>query len=169
MLKGSKEREPKNNYLTLVALKNDKLGHEIKQRGKSYHLSKSFRDVLKSYNPSGECIYFRTEFDNIYRMDFYYGIVRLINAEECRIRGDINPIELSSEILSQQKLTIGKRFAYGDQGRITSPIVEIVVNTGKAFDPVQLREMTNGRSNAIIHDFEGRLPSKPTKPRPFPK
>jgi hypothetical protein len=165
MTNGIKEWEPGKQPKTLVALKYNKLGHEINQRGKSFPLSKIFSEVAKSYQPAGDCVYFRTELDNIYRLDFYYGVGRMINANESRIRRRINPIELSPEILKQQKLTIGKRFAYGNEGRRTTRIVEIVTATNTIYKPDDLRIMTNGRSSAIVDDFEGRLP----KPSPFPK
>lgn len=153
---------------TKVALKGNKLGYQIKGRGQYFPLSTIFGEETGGERERATDVYFRTEF-NIYHLYPEDGKARLINANASTAIRDINQTDLSPEILEKQILTVGESFAYNAHDReiTTTMILEIVATTNTTYNPDKLREITYGRSSAIVDDFEGRLPT--TKPTPFPK
>ena len=140
-----------------VALKHNRLGCEIGGIGKSFALGNVF-DEGSNILGSDKFIevYFRTRSKNIYRLD-EFGC--LINSNESRRRGHVVATELPSSELEKRALDVGKPFVY-ERGGITTELEEIVAATGKYYGPGSddLRELTGGKYNSIVDEFEKRMP-----------
>lgn len=167
MIEGFQKIEISEEFPVMVALKGNKLGHEIIGQGQSFRLSNIFsQEAQQLGSDKFTSVYFRTQTGNIYRLDEFDYKARLINAKESRKRGSIFSVELSPDVLKKQKIIVGEPFAYyGNQGK-TTRIVEIVPATSRVYNPDDLRKMTEGRTNSIIEDFESKLPVRPNSLAP---
>lgn len=170
---GSHELEPNERAPILVALKDGKLGHKIKESGQSFALSSIFNKDEEFYGEDGGRVYFETAQGNIYLLDYLGGIAQIINANECRALGAIIQGKVSPEILKKQRLTIGEAFSYrgvydarGVQHRTTTKITKIVATTNRQYNHNDLMTTTGGKSDSIIHDYDRKLSFKPM---PFPR
>lgn len=165
------ERKPLPDERVAVGLLSGshELGVELKNKGASYDLGNTFRSSAAMLGSDRfDCIYFRTESGNIYRLEDERGYGVVTDSRHSKENGRIISYNFDRKYLERLRLTVGQPLAlqHESQGFSTTRISEIVAVISRAYDRNYLRKLTQGKSNSIADEFNERLSGLP---RPAPK
>lgn len=146
--------ESRNYPVRYVEVAGNKLGHLINRPGETFDLRNLFSSELGMYlgGDKFSIAYFRTDSDNIYRIDEWG---RLINRRRSLERDKLDIVQLDTESLQEKQLKIGLPFNY-ITGR-TTPLTEIVPITNRVYVSTFLQEVTEARRSSIIEEFLFKL------------
>ncbi len=139
----------------LVDIGDGSIAHKINHQSASFDLSNMFESQAYLGGDKFTRVFFRTKDNNIYCLDNGGNLVDVFESEK---KGKIIEDRLSKELLKNKELSIGRVFEYGEN-KTTEEIVEIIPTTANRYAQNQeyIDEITDGRKNKILEEFEDRI------------